>query len=86
MRAMDEGSSIRHALVLRRLEPERNMARFYALLIERDLFGTIVLVRAWGRIGTRGDELVQAFATESEAEKALEALARRKRRRGYLDL
>ena len=55
-------------------------------MIECDLFGTIVLVRAWGRIGTRGDELVQVFDTEAEAEKALEALAKQKRRRGYCDL
>ena len=46
---MDEAiSTIRHALVLRRIEPERNVARFYALMIERDLFGRTVLVRHWG--------------------------------------
>src|SRR4051795_12059649 len=55
--AMDEDvSTIQHTLVLRRVEPERNMARFYALMIERDLFGHVVLVRHWGRIGTRGRE------------------------------
>jgi predicted DNA-binding WGR domain protein len=27
---------------------------FLNLMIERDLFGTIRLVRNWGRIGTRG--------------------------------
>jgi predicted DNA-binding WGR domain protein len=29
--------------------------RFYNLMIERDLFGTVRLVRNWGRIGTNGD-------------------------------
>ena len=54
---MDETvSTIRHTLVLRRLEPARNVARFYALMIERDLFGHVVLVRHWGRIGGRGRE------------------------------
>src|SRR4051812_6353304 len=47
-RAVDEDhSSIRHSLVLRRVDPERNVARFYALMIERDLFGHTVLVRHW---------------------------------------
>jgi len=61
-------------------------ARFYALMIERDLFGEVRLVRAWGRIGTQGSELVQVFATEAEATEALQALATAKRRRGYRDL
>src|SRR5215212_6565799 len=30
--------------------------RFYSLMTERDLFGTIRLVRNWGRIGTKGQE------------------------------
>ena len=49
---MDEDvSTVRHTLVLRRVEPERNVARFYALMTERDLFGRVILVRHWGRIG-----------------------------------
>jgi predicted DNA-binding WGR domain protein len=83
---MDERSPIQHALVLRRVDPDRRMARFYSLIVERDLFGTIRLVRTWGRIGTNGQELVEVFATEREAGEALEALARAKRRRGYMDL
>ena len=55
-------------------------------MIERDLFGEVRLVRAWGRIGTQGSELVQVFATEREAAEALKVLARAKRRRGYRDL
>jgi len=37
---------------------------FYSLPIERDLFGRIVLVRSWGRIGTNGRNLVEQFASE----------------------
>jgi predicted DNA-binding WGR domain protein len=72
--------------VLHRIDFEQGVARFYSLMIERDLFGTIRLVRNWGRIGTNGRELVEVFATEIEAGDALEALARAKRRRGYMDL
>jgi predicted DNA-binding WGR domain protein len=82
----DERSPIRHHLVLHRIDPELRVARFYALMIERDLFGTIRLVRNWGRIGTNGQELVELFATELEAGEALAALAAAKRRRGYRDL
>jgi len=59
----DERSPIR-PLVLRRIDPDCGVARFYSLMIERDLFGTIRLVRTWGRIGTNGQELVQVFASE----------------------
>ena len=43
-------------------------------------------MRFSGRTGTKGQELVEVFADELEAEEALEALARAKRRRGYRDL
>jgi predicted DNA-binding WGR domain protein len=55
-------------------------------MIERDLFGTVRLVRNWGRIGTNGQELVGIYGTETEAGQALEVLAQAKRRRGYRDL
>jgi predicted DNA-binding WGR domain protein len=83
---MDKRSPVQRALVLHKIEPDRGIARFYSLLIERDLFGTIRLVRNWGRIGTNGQELVQVFDSELEAGQALEAIARVKRRRGYRDL
>ncbi|WP_262271871.1 WGR domain-containing protein [Microvirga yunnanensis] len=82
----DERSSIQFHLVLHRIDPEQSIRRFYSLMIERDLFGTIRLVRNWGRIGTNGQELVEIYATEDEAGQALEAPAALKRRRGYKDL
>ena len=79
-------SPIKHHLLLHRIDPEQGVRRFYSLMIERDLFGTVRLVRNWGRIGTNGQELVEAFASEDDAGKALEAVAEAKRRRGYRDL
>ena len=35
----EEHSPIQHVLVLRRVEADTNVARFYTLVIERDLFG-----------------------------------------------
>ena len=86
MRAMNESSSIQHTLVLRRIEPEQNVARFYALMIERDLFGQTVLVRHWGRIGGRGRERVDPHANEAEAATVMGKLAAAKHRRGYQEL
>jgi predicted DNA-binding WGR domain protein len=79
-------SPIKHHLVLHQIDPEQGVRRFYSLMIERDLFGTVRLVRNWGRIAANGQELVEVFASELEAGQALEAVARAKRRRGYQDL
>jgi predicted DNA-binding WGR domain protein len=79
-------SPIKHHLVLHRIYPEQGVRRFYSLMIERDLFGTVRLVRNWGRIGTSGQELVETFSNEDDAGQALEAMARAKRRRGYRNL
>jgi predicted DNA-binding WGR domain protein len=79
-------SPIQHHLVLHRSDPEQGIRRFYSLMIERDLFGTVRLVRNWGRIGTKGQELVEIHADELAAGQALEVIAQAKRRRGYQDL
>jgi predicted DNA-binding WGR domain protein len=42
---------------LRRIEPARNMYRFYRLDIQLDLFGGVRLLRQWGRIGGRGGRI-----------------------------
>jgi len=79
-------SPIKHHLVLHRIDPEQGIRRFYSLMIERDLFETVRLVRNWGRIGSNGQEMVEIFANELEAGEVLETVARAKRRRGYRDL
>ena len=53
------------SVALRRVEPERNVARFYELALARDLFGQVVLVREWGRIGTFGRRRQDEYASES---------------------
>ena len=78
----DLRSPIKHHLVLHRIDPEQGIRRFYSLMIERDLFGTVRLVRNWGRIGTNGQDKVEVFADEMAAGQALEAMPRIKRRRG----
>lgn len=65
-------SPIKHYVVLHRRDPEQGVARFYSVMIERDLFGRVMLVRNWGRIGTHGRELVEEFGCEIEAGAVLE--------------
>ena len=48
--------------------------------VERDLSGTIRLVRNWGRIGIKAGELMEIDTGVTAAEQALEALAQAKPR------
>ena len=68
----------------RRIEPARNMARFYIVSLEPTLFGEIAVVRHWGRIGTHGRRLSSLHASLEDACAALSAQIARRRRRGYV--
>ena len=70
-------------LILHRLDPTVNMARFYALSLENSLFGDILLVRRWGRIGTHGRVRFDWFDSPAEAANELTRIATGKARRGY---
>ena len=61
----DARSPLRHHLVLYRRNPEQGRARFFSLMIELDLFGTIRLVRNWGDVGNKGQEKVEIFSDET---------------------
>lgn len=69
-----------------RIDPARNIHRFYALSIEADLFGHVLLVRRWGRIGTQGQRLVEVHETRDCAARRLSHVARVKQGRGYVPL
>jgi predicted DNA-binding WGR domain protein len=71
------------AVVLRRIDPERGMFRFYRLDVQPDLFGGWTLIREWGRIGRPGTVKTVPCPTEAEALAALERQRRVKERRGY---
>ncbi|MBD2749822.1 WGR domain-containing protein [Microvirga sp. BT688] len=82
----DARSPIRRHLVLYRRNREQGRARFFSLMIERDLFGTIRLVRNWGPVGSKGQEKVDIFPTEAGAARALEGWAKTQRQKGFTDL
>jgi len=71
------------AVMLHRVDRGQNMARFYLLDIQPDLFGGWSLIREWGRIGRPGTVRVLPYPTEAEALDALEQQRRAKERRGY---
>lgn len=70
-------------LYVERTDEASNMARFYVMAIEANLFGEVCLTRRWGRIGAQGQMKVQHFARERDAVAAFLDLLRRKRSRGY---
>ena len=72
-----------NAVHLRRIDPARNMHRFYRLDVQPDLFGGVLLVREWGRIGAHGRMVAEPYDSEALAAAALQRQAERKRRRGY---
>ncbi|NKK75763.1 WGR domain-containing protein [Rhizobium leguminosarum bv. viciae] len=72
-----------YRLYIERIDPSKNMARFYALSIEPNLFGGTSLVRNWGRIGSRGQQKIHVFDSEAKAVDLLLTLLRKKRARGY---
>jgi predicted DNA-binding WGR domain protein len=77
-------SPVQHTIILRRVDPESNAAQFYMLTLERDLFGSVVVTRQWGRVGTAGRQITEPYPTEEAAVETV--LAAAKRRRGYSDL
>jgi predicted DNA-binding WGR domain protein len=74
------------AITLTRIDPARNMQRFYRIDVQPDLFGDWCFIREWGRIGRAGQVREVPYPTPSEAQAALERQRRRKERRGYADM
>jgi predicted DNA-binding WGR domain protein len=85
MAKTSEADSSSLHIVLERVDPARNVARFYVLSIEPTLFAKHTLIRRWGRIGCVGRERLQFFKSENSprAQVTLETWLLRKRNRGY---
>jgi len=71
------------ALMLRRVDASRNMSRFWSACLQPSLFDEVLLVRNWGRIGSRGQERSYWYSTRQAALAAFEKITAAKRRRGY---
>ncbi len=68
---------------LRRFDPDRNMARFYTMSVQPNLFGEWLLLREWGRIGSAGRLVAGGFASEREAALAMAEHLKAKLGNGY---
>jgi predicted DNA-binding WGR domain protein len=74
---------MRDSMHLKRIDPDRNMARFYSMSLQADLFGEWALQREWGRIGSAGRLVARRFASEHEAAHAMTEHLKAKLRKGY---
>ena len=74
---------MRDSMHLRRIDPNRNMARFYAMSLQPTLFGEWSMLREWGRIGSSGQVASGCFASEPEAMQAMAEHLKAKLRKGY---
>ncbi|SES41181.1 WGR domain-containing protein [Rhizobium sp. NFR03] len=70
-------------LHLTRVDPARNMARFYMLALQPTLFGGVSVIRNWGRIGTQGQAKIETYDDGDAAAGARSRIENAKRRRGY---
>lgn len=51
------------------------MRRFYCLDLQPDLFGGVLLIKIWGRIGARGRIMAERYDSEVLADVALQKQA-----------
>jgi predicted DNA-binding WGR domain protein len=68
---------------LRRIDPDRNMARFYTMSLQPTLFGEWALLREWGGIDSAGRLLSTRFASEQQAALAMAEHLKAKQSKGY---
>lgn len=68
---------------LRRIDPAKNMRRFFLMTVQRDLFGGATLIKEWGRIGAAGKVVQDHHPDEGKAVDALAELAQQKFKSGY---
>ena len=69
-----------------RVDPAKNMARWYEIDVQPGLFGDVSVTRHWGRIGAQGQTLENWFADEATALTTAGRLSRQKLGRGYKPL
>ena len=71
------------SIYLRRSDPQKNINRFYMMLVQPDLFGGASLIREWGRIGRAGRVTVTRYKDQAQAVNQLDDYVTKKKKRGY---
>lgn len=75
--------AIEAGIELERIDPSRNMRRYYRFSYQQDLFGQWLLVRQWGRIGRSAQFLATCVDGPDEAVREAVTIALAKLRKGY---
>ena len=70
-------------IYLERHEPDKNLHRFYQMIVTPGIFGDWSLVREWGRVGSPGKVRKDWFDSEDEAKLARDKLCATKQKKGY---
>lgn len=68
---------------LERRDPEKNMARFYAISLAPTLFGSCAVIREWGRIGSPRTVREEWFDDAELAGQQMARIVEAKRRKSY---
>ncbi|MCL8208595.1 MAG: WGR domain-containing protein [Actinomycetia bacterium] len=66
-----------------RIDPSKNMYRWYHVDIAPDLWGEWAVWTAWGRLGQRGRLRVLPVGTFAEAQAVADRIITKKKQRGY---
>lgn len=67
-----------------RVDPQKNMARWYEIDVQPTLFGEFTVERHWGRIGATGQSKAFWFSDEDAADEMAKKVAATKLKRGYV--
>lgn len=69
-----------------RIDPEKNMARWYEIDVQPTLFGEYTVERYWGRIGSSGHSKTFWFNDAPTADQMAKSVSAIKVRRGYVKI
>ncbi len=74
-------------IILKRIDPEKHIDRWYCLAITTDLFGQPCLYRAWGSRRTAYQHVrCDPFTAHREAVSVAQKLIARRRQHGYQEI
>ena len=66
-----------------KIDPTRNMKRFYKLDIQPNLLGGFSVIRNWGRIGTKGQVKIELHDDKTMEKYSFKKLRTIKLKKGY---
>lgn len=66
-----------------KINTTKNIARYYELDVQQNLFGGFSVIRNWGRIGAKGQVKIELHDDETMAKYSYKKLRTIKLKRGY---